>query len=294
MGNDPAHIPEGLEFLALISSQEVECQAETHAARSHLGTKAPRCLEELGTLLSLLDRLASCAWGCNGDPHIVEYLTGRSTTLARGALRLSDAGYYDEALGLVRSLGEIANLLSLFSSDKTSFADWTAATRRDRIRRFGPAAVRQKLETLNAPAPVGADRYSALCELAAHVTPETRPQAHNPVLMPNLGAVFSRVGYLMVLNELAVPTVFVGLFASSLLQVPPEPKSRFAATGRAVAENIGGVNVIAGYPRLTDETLAELHQLVQQAPERDRPLIREAIRRLADLGPPISDSRGDT
>ena len=53
-----------------------------HATRR----KAPRCLESLGTVLSLLDRASSCYWGCRGGDHVIEYFAGRVASSSRAAL----------------------------------------------------------------------------------------------------------------------------------------------------------------------------------------------------------------
>ena len=68
-------------------------------------------MDALGTALSYLDRMASCWWGCRQSTHIEERLVGKVASNARAALHLMRAGYYDEALGLIRQIGETANLL---------------------------------------------------------------------------------------------------------------------------------------------------------------------------------------
>ena len=283
---DDTAAPEGMDFIDLITTQERACEEETQSARAQLGEKAPKCLAALGTVLSLTDRLASCWWGCAGGDHMIESLAGRSVASARGALRLSAGGYYDEALGLTRGIGEIANLLALFAADKEAMLAWKAADRPKRLRDFGPAAVRRRLTEIGAPLPIGAERYGALCELATHVTPETRPQAHNPLQMPGTGAIFQRTAYLLALNELAVPVAFVGLFAATVLKADVTVRTRFAEEGRVLAENIGGVNLIDGYPRLNPGAIAELARLVQSAPPDDQPFLKQAILRMSEqIGP---------
>jgi len=109
--------PEGSDFLKLVSQQEDACEARTASALPRLGKLAPACYRNLGTVLSLLDRAASCYWGCRGGDHVVEYIAGRSCSSARAARRLFEFGYYDESLSINRSIGEIANLLLLFNFD---------------------------------------------------------------------------------------------------------------------------------------------------------------------------------
>jgi hypothetical protein len=290
---DDTAVPEGLDFINLVARQERTCEEETRTLGASLGEKAPKCLIALGTALSLIDRLASCWWGCAGGDHVVEYLVGRSVASARGSLRLSFGGYYDESLGLTRSVGEIANLLALFAADTSTLTTWRAASRRQRRNDFGPAAARRRLMVLGAPHPISKERYAALCELATHVTPETRPQAHNPLQMPIVGAHFQRTGYMLALNELAIPVAFVGLFGSSLLKADETIRGRFVLAGRALAEAIGRVNVLDGYPRLNTETIDEIVRLVGTVSPDDQPFLRQAILRMAEEGPIEATGEGD-
>lgn len=282
MKSNETAVPEGMDFLELVLAQERACEQETSAIQSTLGEKAPKCLAAIGTVLSLTDRLSSCWWGCAGGDHVIEYLAGRSVASARATLRLCLHGYYDEALGLTRSVGEIANLLALFAADTSALGTWQSATRRKRQNEFSPAAVRRKLVTLGAPLPVSEERYRLLCEVATHVTPDTLPQGHNPLLLPVLGGKFQTTGYLLALNELAIPITFVGLFSASLLKADASIRNRFAVAGRALAEAIGGVNLVDGYPRLNNQAIAELKELIGAAPLSEQPSLSHVILRMAE------------
>jgi hypothetical protein len=272
-GVDDDGIPEGLEFLALVSSLEKTCRETTNSQRGQLGEKAPKCLNSIGTVLSLLDRVASCWWGCNGGGHQLEYLVGRSTASAMAVLQVAASGYYDEALNQIRSLGEIANLFALFAADRTSLAAWVASKKSERLSHFGPAAVRKRLDKLHAPMPISAERYSALCELVTHPTPSTQPQSYNPLFMPSVGHKFQPAGYLVVLNELALTLTFIGVFASSLVTLPSMVRLRIRTASQSLAESIGGANLIDGVPVLTDDVRQSLAALIREAPpEQQRDL----------------------
>lgn len=284
-----AAVPEGMDFIKLVMAQERACEQETSAIQATLGERAPKCLAAIGTVLSLTDRLASCWWGCAGGSHVIEYLAGRGVASARASLRLCLHGYYDEALGLTRSIGEIANLFALFAADASALGTWQSATRRERQNDFGPAAVRRKLVALGAPQPISEERYRLLCEVATHVTPDTLPQGHNPLLLPVLGGKFQTTGYLLALNELAIPVTFVGLFSASLLKADASIRNRFAIAGRALTEAIGGINLVDGCPRLNNEAIAELKDLIKAAPLSDQPSLSHAILRMAE-GRPITVS----
>lgn len=144
------HIPEGLDFLQMIWEQEDDCERETDQELPKMGEKASQCLLRLGTVLSLLDRLSTCWWGCRGGDHLIEYLVGRSVNCARASLRLSRFGFYDEALSVTRSIGEIANLMCLFTNEVGAFDRWRTADASVRKTTFGPMQVRMQLENLRA------------------------------------------------------------------------------------------------------------------------------------------------
>jgi hypothetical protein len=106
-----------------------------------MGVKAPECLKKLGTVLAEADAVGSCFWNCPGEgyeAHTVQYMVGRAASYGRAILRLARSGFYDEALSLVRSLGEIANLLMLFHLDSAAMADWKASDFQMRQNHFRP------------------------------------------------------------------------------------------------------------------------------------------------------------
>lgn len=147
-------------------------------------------------LVDHLYRFSSCHWGCHEKEHVLEYLGGRTVSSLLSAKRLNETGYYDEALTLVRNVGEIANLLNLFWSNVDLMRDWIDSAERVRRREFRPAAVRKKLLAAKVLIPFSDAHYSRLCELV-HVGPATRPQSHNSKREPTLGAVYRRDEYMI-------------------------------------------------------------------------------------------------
>ena len=71
---------------------------------------------------------------------------GRAASNARAALLLIRAGYYDEALGVVRQIGELVNLLWLFMNSNESLLEWRNANENVRRRSFSAVRVRERLE----------------------------------------------------------------------------------------------------------------------------------------------------
>jgi hypothetical protein len=209
MAEEPTY-PTGIEYLSALAEGEDECAKVTESAIAGMGTKASQCYERLGTALSFLDRIASCYWACAGGDHTIEYLCGRAVGNGRTALRLAKFGLYDEALTLVRNIGELANLLFLFAWSPADLATWKGMSRRERMAVYRPAAVRIKLSKVETKLiPMGDEKHRLLSERAAHVTPDTRPQVHNVLGRPSLGGLFQAVGFLVCLNELALAISYV-------------------------------------------------------------------------------------
>jgi hypothetical protein len=285
---DKIEVPEGFEFLRLVELLESKCRESTRSQFNNLSDETQRCLSSIGTVLSLIDRVASCWWGCNGGTHLLEHLVGRSTASAMAALHSAQSGYYDEALNQVRSIGEIANLLSLFNAERNSLTEWSASSKNVRRSKYGPAAVRRRLSDLQAPIPISAERYSALCELATHPTPSTSPQSYNPLHMPSVGHIFQPAGYMTTINEIALALTFVALFSSFLMTLPSHVRSRLQSESHILAESIGGVNLIDGYPMLTEEAQRELSILIRKAPPDSQRTLQKAI---LDMAQKISMGR---
>ena len=236
-------IPEGLEFLQLVWHQEDDCEVETDKALNEAGKKAPACLQQIGTVLSLADRMASCWWECRGGDHIIEYICGRITSNARAALRLLRFAFYDESLLLSRSLGETANLLQLFFQEARTFQDWKVSSKKERMGNFSPVKVRLRLEELQTSPVINQERYSLLCERAAHVQPEIRPQAHNILGLPMVGASFQEEGALVCLNEIALPLATAVFFGAAVLDLDEKIKSEIFSATRSLVEKVGGAAI---------------------------------------------------
>ena len=237
-------VPEGSDFLQFVWTSEDKIEGETDSLIPALGVKASACWNEVGTVLSLLDRMASCWWGCGGGDHTIEYLCGRVASNGRAVLRLLRFGFYDEALSLCRSMGEIANLLQLFSMDGAVLRDWKNSSRRERMNRFGPARVRQLLESANTPVVIDQERYRMLSERSVHVHPSTKPQSHNFWGIPSATTHIQKAGLLVCLNELALPLSVSSAFGAILVNLDENVKTEIVNAARNLAQQIGGVTII--------------------------------------------------
>jgi hypothetical protein len=241
---DGTPIPEGLDFIKLLHEIEENCGKVTDEQLLAMGVRAPETLKNLGTVLLALDGLASCLWGCKGDDHTIEYIAGRACSSAKAALRLLRSGYYDEALLIIRSIGEITNLLLLFLADKDSLVEWKSADKVKRQQNYRPVKVRHKLAELSVPLLVDERRYSELSEVAAHVTPQTKPQLHNLLGVPTIGGHFQLIGALVTLNELAGVTALTAFAAAKLINPNEEVRKRVAELSLILLRSVGGIDLL--------------------------------------------------
>jgi hypothetical protein len=192
--------------------------------------------EGLGTLLSLMDRLGSCWWGCaEGDLHNVTYEVAASSTNSLAAFRLLRAGYYDEALILIRQIAERANLLELFIADEDSFKEWSGADAEARRRRFQAVEIRRRLEKLGFKPIVTEDHYRFLSQFGVH--PGRSPQHFGENFPPTSGGTFRWRGHMIALNELAYAAAMVGATGAALLSDDERiPAERIIEVAHALLE----------------------------------------------------------
>ncbi len=242
MVEEKLNFPLGDEFLRIVRDQERRCEVSFDEWLPGAGVKAPQTMEALGTALSYLDRIASCWWGCSQDGHIEERLVGRVASNARAALHLLKSGYYDEALGLVRQIGETANLACLFVQSAESHEEWKGASEQVTRTDFSPVKVRRRLEELPFPLPMDKNSYGLLSRQSVHVNPETSPQSHNPFNLPTLGGHFQQAGALLALNHLGGMVGWVLWLGVTLIR-PPTDRKVVVAASMGLLHSIGDVNM---------------------------------------------------
>jgi hypothetical protein len=171
----------------------------------------------LSVSIEVLYEVSTCAHGCRGGDHRIEYITGRSYNLAVGAVSLINLGLYDEALCLVRQLGEITNLLALFAAVPSRYTEWVTAKRGQRLKNFSPQAVRNALGQLkDLGIPIDEHWYRMLCEEAVHVTPDTLPNAHNDEKRPMVGGRHDNEARQITVSHLANVANWVAILAAGL------------------------------------------------------------------------------
>lgn len=171
---DKLPVPRELEHLKMIA---VINQKNRTISNKHLKSHESD-LRVLGTSLSVLFEAATCHRKCYGGDHVLEGIAARTYNLACSAYSLISIGFYDEALNLVRSIGEISNLVALSVKDKELWKEWVNSDKKTRIKKFSPTKVRILLGG-DIPTLMDEDWYSELCESYAHMTPDANPNMHN-------------------------------------------------------------------------------------------------------------------
>jgi len=156
----------------------------------------------IGSALSLLSQLASCAWGCSGGTHLKENLIRRFANYCFATIRLNNLGFYNEALALIRSGGELANLIALFSSERGEFEEWSAITSSERWDKFKPEKIRAKLNEFSIPEIMSHETYSELCGISIHPSIEFALMSHQENGNVFIGSEFSRDAIISIYNEL--------------------------------------------------------------------------------------------
>jgi hypothetical protein len=174
-----AKAPDADGYIKLVRGLQAKCADLSWTRAPKLGERAPVLINALDVLLSYLDRAATCFGGCRGGDHRAEFLTGRAVSSCQACLLLMTSGYYDEALSIIRSLGEIANLMAMFVADISEFERWRNLTEKDRRRYFTPVKVRLWLEERSAPMVIDEKRCGILSAYSIHAGPDAMPQAHN-------------------------------------------------------------------------------------------------------------------
>ena len=202
-------IPSGSDHLQMLNAMTALTRNEAANERNELCGE----IRMIGTALSALYQAATCHRECHGGPHILEALCGRMYNLGAAAYILATDGFYDEALNLIRSIGEAANLIALSVADKDAFREWLSADKKTRLRKFSPVQVRNALKQKESAILLADDDwYSRFCEAYTHITPQTKPNVHNDASQPFVGGAFQAEGYSSTLSELATVLGAVTLF----------------------------------------------------------------------------------
>ena len=238
----PGQVPEGWEFLRLLECHQNLCVEESRNNLSKLKSPVQQTTTNIGTLLSLLDRLASCFWGCHEGHHVVEHLVGRSVSYAAASFRLTNMGHYDEAWALTRIIAEIGNLMWLFFIVPEELERWVLASDCERKSNYTPFAVRKKIEDTGNIVPHNKDEYSIMCKVGAHPNPKNAPQArYNTHGIPTLGGIYQERGFIESLTQLAWAIATVGGPAAKMVNISSKYEMRIIDLVTTLVTQLPGV-----------------------------------------------------
>lgn len=201
-------IPKGLEHIGMVSFLNRHNRQESEK----LFKKHKKNLEIFGTSLSAIYQAATCHRKCHGGSHIFEAILGRTYNLAVASYSLISIGFYDEAMVMVRSIGEIANIISLSVFNKSEFSEWLKADKNKHIKDFSPAKIRKLLKDDGALL-MDADWYSNLCEKYTHISADTSPNYHDGLERNITGGLIDNKKQNECLDQLIYIVCSISLFA---------------------------------------------------------------------------------
>ena len=204
------------EYLRAIRAKQDKCERATEERAPEINRTLPAAIDQTAQTLMLLEQYGSCHWGCHGGDHLIERFAARATSYCLASIRLLWMGHYDEAYSLLRTVGELANLLFLFASDRSQMTRWRDADEGQRRNDFGAAGVRAILASLQLPAILNRRRFAMLSGRFAHAGQLPVAQLHNPDGLMTMGGRLQPGGLDYGMAQL---TVFVGTIGWSLSEL---------------------------------------------------------------------------
>ena len=195
MSDKSTEILSGLDHLTMLTIASAHVTGET---ASHFDDiKTNRII--IGTCLNVRDQAGTCHRKCHGRGHLLEGLCGRAYRPGYAANQLALIGLYDESLSLVRSLGELTNLIMLGVFYPPKIQEWVKADRKTRLDKFGLATCGVCWKTKGHVCATD-DWYKELSEEYTHVTPDTKPNFHGGASI--IGGQFKKEGAAKCFEEL--------------------------------------------------------------------------------------------
>ena len=121
--------------------------------------------------LALIYALAHDHQNNNEDELTIQYLGLRLFNSGAASLKLGLSGYYQAAFALVRDVFETVALLDYLNTNRDQITVWKASDKKERITKFGPGPIRNKLnERDQLSGNKRKEIYDLLSEYASHAT----------------------------------------------------------------------------------------------------------------------------
>jgi len=128
-------------------------------------------IEMIEASMDSLDYFARSHKAINEDELTLQLLLIRLFNATASALKLAMAGYYQNSALIQRDMLETIFLLDYFTIDVKLIAQWRSADKKNRLKLFKPAFVRETLDKRDGfTTKKRARAYDLLCELAGHAT----------------------------------------------------------------------------------------------------------------------------
>ena len=191
--------PAGRDFLKGLLDQECRFEAMFWAwISAETPDNDPDLLGALGAVLSFLDRIAVCRWGCDDSEHdhLERHIATRAYSSAKAAIRLLSGGYFGETVTIIRTLGETANLMYLLMESEEERERFRNASESAKGKHFGAGAVRRKLEGLGKDSLLARQPYQALSRSMVHPSTASVSLSHQVSSRSTMGGDDERVATL--------------------------------------------------------------------------------------------------
>lgn len=142
----------------------------------------------------------------------------RNFNSVASSIKLGLSGYYQSAISQVREVFETVMLLDYFSSFPDEIDAWTKANKKERLDRFRPVLIRQKLDKRdNFQEKKRNKAYKLFSELAAHPT-ASGFVLFSPNNLSNVGPFFNEKYLKVWIEELAKLVSFGGVIFVSYFE----------------------------------------------------------------------------
>lgn len=138
------------------------------------------CMKQIDIILVVLDRIASCGFGCQGGDHLHEQLICKFCNHSNSVRILGESGLNDQAYACYRSMAEILNLITLFWCSTNDLTEFRQIDKKERTKKFSPAKVRTRLKSTGVLSTISSDEYGKLSGIGVHPDVSVNPNCHNP------------------------------------------------------------------------------------------------------------------
>jgi hypothetical protein len=189
------------------------------ATLPHLKDVPKQDFEALGNALYYLFNMSTCQYGCDKGNHLIEGFSAKLYNSAVGSFYMMLLGFYDESLNLVRSMGELNNLVFLFITDYPNCVnEWASMDEANRRRNFSPVKVRLRVEDLGHldMIPMDENEYSELSGYS-HINGSTLPNSHDNPKQSTVGGLPQLNGTLKTFETLTLQTLMAALLVARAL-----------------------------------------------------------------------------